>query len=183
MNMPRLITVPTLVLAFATLVTAQQIVPTLDNSRNPDPQTVNSDKWHFQLIPYLWVAGINGRAGIGNLAVDVDAAITDPDVDLNFGFMATFEARKNKFVILTDLQYSNIGAERATPGPLFSDARAEFKTFVLDPEVGYRIVDNPEKGAFVDVLGGIRYWHLKSETYLRYRLAHSHHQYKQSGLG
>ena len=58
---------------------------------------------------------------------------------------------------------SNIGAERATPGSLFSDARAEFKTFVLDPEVGYRIVDNQEKGAFVDVLGGIRYWHLESE--------------------
>src|SRR5687767_8926399 len=104
MSMPRFITVPTLILVFTAVVTAQQIVPILDKSRNPDPPPVHPDKWQFQFIPYLWVAGINGRAGIGNLAVDVDAAITDPDVDLNFGFMASFEARKNKFVILTDLQ-------------------------------------------------------------------------------
>lgn len=161
--MPRLITIPTLVLAFAVIVSAQQIVRTVDNTPNPEPQSVDPDKWQFQVIPYLWVAGINGRAGIGNLTVDVDAGIADPGVDLNFGFMGTFEARKNKFVILTDFQYSNIGAERATPGPLFSNARAEFKTLVLDPEVGYRIVENREKGAFVDVLGGIRYWHLESE--------------------
>jgi hypothetical protein len=130
---------------------------------SPKPQAVDEDKWHFQLTPYLWIAGITGRAGIGNLIVDVDAGITDSDVDLNFGFMGTFEARKNRFIILTDLQYSNLGTDRATPRALFSSASADFKTFVLDPEVGYRIVDNPEKGAFVDVLAGIRYWHLRTD--------------------
>lgn len=129
----------------------------------PEPQADPDDKWQFQLTPYLWIAGISGRAGIGPGSVDVDTGITDSDVDLNFGFMSTFEARKNRFVILTDLQYSNLGTDNDTPGPLFSRVEADFKTFILDPEVGYRILDNPEKGAFVDVLGGIRYWHLKTE--------------------
>ena len=130
---------------------------------SPKPQAVDADKWQFQLTPYLWIAGISGQAGIGNLITDVDAGITDSNVDLNFGIMGTFEARKNRFIILTDLQYSNLGTDRATPRSLFSSASADFKTFVLDPEVGYRIVDNPEKGAFVDVLGGIRYWHLRTD--------------------
>jgi len=130
----------------------------------PKPQAVDADKWQFQLTPYIWIAGVSGRAGIGSLITDVDAGITDENVDLNFGFMGTLEARKNRLVILTDLQYSNLGTDRATPrSVLFSTASADFKTFVFDPEVGYRVLDNPEKGAFVDVLGGIRYWHLRTD--------------------
>jgi len=95
--------------------------------------------------------------------VDVSSGITDSNVHLNAGFMSTFEARKNKFVSLTDLQYSNLGTENPTPGPLFSSATAEFKTFILDPEVGYRVAANPDRGNFVDVLGGIRYIHLRTD--------------------
>jgi hypothetical protein len=129
----------------------------------PEPQGAPADKWQFQFTPYLWIAGISGRAGIGNLNVDVNTGITDDDIHLNFGFMGTFEARKNRLVILTDLQFSNLGTDRPSPGPFFSGATADFKTFILDPEVGYRILDNPEKGAFLDVLGGIRYWHLRTD--------------------
>jgi hypothetical protein len=123
------------------------------------PQPAATDTWQFQLTPYLWIASISGRAGIGNLIIDTSTSVTDSNVELNFGFMGTLEARKNRFVILTDLQYSDLSTERGNPGPLFSSTRASFKTFVLDPEVGYRILDN-EKGAFVDVLGGLRYWHV-----------------------
>jgi hypothetical protein len=127
------------------------------------PQTAPEDQWQFQFTPYLWIAGISGRAGVGNFNVDVNTGITDDDIHLNFGFMGTFEARKNRLVILTDLQFSNLGTDRPSPGPFFSGADADFKTFILDPEVGYRILENPEKGAFLDVLGGIRYWHLRSD--------------------
>lgn len=165
MTLLRYIAILTLGLAFTVIAHAQG--PTNESSDSattiPKPQAVDPDKWQFQLTPYIWIAGIKGRAGIGNLSVDVDAGITDENVDLNFGVMGTFEARKNRFIVLTDLQYSNLGTDRATPGPLFSTAEADFKTFVLDPELGYRVVDNPEKGAFVDVLGGIRYWHLKTD--------------------
>jgi len=133
------------------------------DAASPKPQAVDPDEWRFTFTPYLWVAGISGDVGIGSASVNVDAGITDSNVKLNFGFMSTFSARKNRFVILTDLQYSNLGSEHATPGPLFSTARADFKTFVLDPEVGYRLVDNPEKNASIDVLGGIRYWHLRTD--------------------
>ena len=132
----------------------------------PSPQAASTDTWQFQLTPYLWIASISGRAGIGNLITDTDTSVTSSGVELNFGFMGTFEARKNKFIILTDLQYSDLSTEKGNPGPLFSSTRASFKTFVLDPEVGYRVLDNG-KGAFVDVLGGIRYWHLNANLQFR----------------
>ena len=134
----------------------------VSSAPKPKPQDPNEDKWQFQLTPYIWIAGISGQAGIGGLTTDVNAGITDDDVDLNFGFMGTFEARRNRFIILTDMQYSDLGTDRATPGPLFSSANADFQTFVLDPEVGYRVAHNPEKGRSLDVLGGIRYWHLRT---------------------
>jgi hypothetical protein len=129
----------------------------------PAPQSVDSDDWQFRFTPYLWIAGISGNAGIGNLSVNVDSGITDTNVHLSFGFMGTLEARKNRFIIVTDLQYSNLGTDDPTPGPLFTDATANFKTFILDPEVGYRIAENTDKGSSVDVMGGFRYWNLKSD--------------------
>ena len=122
-----------------------------------------NDKWHFQFTPYLWIAGISGRGGIADLSVQIDSSITDDNVHLNAGFMGAFEARRNKLIFATDLQYSNLGTENPTPGPLFSNASAGFKTFVLDPEVGYRVAANEEKGQFIDVLGGVRYWHLRAD--------------------
>ena len=130
---------------------------------DPAPQTANSDGWQFRFTPYLWIAGISGNAGIGNLSVNVDSGITDTNVHLSFGFMGTLEARKNRFIIITDFQYSNLGTDHPTPGPLFTSATASFKTFILDPEVGYRIAENTDKGTSVDVVGGFRYWHLNSE--------------------
>ena len=127
------------------------------------PPGASDDEWHFQFTPYLWIAGVSGRGGIGTLTVNVNSGITDDNVHLNFGFMGTFEARRNKLAIVTDLQYSNLGTKSPTPGPLFSTASADFKTFVLDPEVAYRVAANSEKGGFVDVLGGVRYWHLRAD--------------------
>jgi hypothetical protein len=131
-----------------------------------EPQTSN-EGWQFQFTPYLWIAGLSGHAGIGDVVVDVNSGITDSDVHLNFGFMATFEARKDRLILLTDLQYSNLGTDRPRPqAVIFTSASADFKTFILDPEIGYRVAQNSAKGRFLDVLGGIRYYHLRSDLTL-----------------
>ena len=136
--------------------------PNAESTGAPQTSDSDPDQWHFQFSPYLWIAGVSGRAGIGDLEVEVDSGLTDPNVKLNSGFMGVFEARKNKFVLLTDIQYSNLGTERPNPGILFSSASVDFKTFILDPEVGYRVAENAEKRRSLDVLGGIRYWHLET---------------------
>lgn len=130
-------------------------------SRSPQP--ADDDKWHFQVSPYFWLAGIHGTAGVGNRTTDVQEKFSDIFHSLKFAIMGTLEARKGKVVSLTDLEYVSLEDDRATPGPLFSNATARFKTFIFDQEVGYRVWNNPEKGNFLDVLGGVRIWHVSTQ--------------------
>ena len=126
-------------------------------------QAVPNDKWQFQFTPYFWLAGLHGTGGVGNRTTNVDESFRDVFDALNFAFMGTFEARKGKFISLTDLEYVSVSDEKATPGPLFSTVDAGFKVFIFDQEVGYRLLENAEKGASLDVLGGARVWRVKTD--------------------
>ena len=77
--------------------------------------------------------------------------------------MGVVEARKGKFILVVDTEYVSVEDDKATPGPLFSDVTARFKTFNFNPEAGYRLYDDPDNRASVDVLGGIRVWHVSTE--------------------
>lgn len=152
----------------AKIETTRVTVPTatansINSSETPVPQTVDQDKWQFQFSPYFWLAGLHGTGGVGNRTVAVDESFSDVFDALNFALMGTFEARKGKFISLTDLEYVSVSDEKATPGPLFSTVDAGFKVFIFDQEVGYRVLENPEKGASLDVLGGARVWRVKTD--------------------
>jgi hypothetical protein len=71
----------------------------------------------------------------------------------------------NKIVLLTDLVYSDLRGYRATPGPLFSSVSPNQKLFLLTPEGGYRLLDTRQVST--DIVGGIRYWHLKTDLQFR----------------
>ena len=143
--------------------TPPAVAKTTSETSSPVPQSTLTDKWQFQFSPYFWLAGLHGSAGTPNRTVQVEESFSDIFHSLNFAFMAVFEARKEKFVLITDLEYVSIEDDRATPGPLFSDVNAKIKTFIFDPEVGYRLFEDPEKGAFVDVVGGARIWHISTD--------------------
>ena len=126
-------------------------------------QPADDDKWHFVFSPYFWMAGLHGTIGGPNRTIGVDERFSDIFDSLKFAFMGVFEAHKKKWAVQTDVEYVSIDDDKATPGPLFSSANAKVKTFVFTPEVAYRIYDNPDKGSFVQVLGGTRIWHLSSD--------------------
>jgi hypothetical protein len=119
-------------------------------------QATSSDEWEFQITPYIVLGSLHGTSGIGNRSTEVDMSFGDIFDALRFALMGVFEARKGKWVLLTDLEYISVETDKATPGPLFSNVTAGFKTFIFDPEVGYRLYNDPDKRASVDLLGGIR---------------------------
>ena len=130
------------------------------------PQAEDSDKWHFVFSPYFWMAGLHGTTGGPNRTVGVDESFSDIFGSLKFAFMGVFEAHKGNWAMQTDVEYVSIEDDKATPGPLFSSANAKIKTFVFTPEVGYKIYNDPDKGSFVQVLGGTRIWHISSDLTL-----------------
>jgi hypothetical protein len=127
------------------------------------PQAVDEDKWQFQFSPYFWLASLHGTGGTAARQAQVDVSFGDIFDALNFAFMATFEARKGKFISLTDVEYVSISDDTATPGPFFSNVDAGFKTFIFDQEVGYRLYENTDSGASIDVLGGVRVWRISTD--------------------
>lgn len=135
---------------------------TTGTTRTNSPSAAD-DKWQFVFSPYFWMAGLHGTTGGPNRTVQVDESFADIFGSLKFAFMGVFEAHKNKWAIQTDVEFVSLEDDKATPGPLFSSANAKIKTFVFTPEVGYRIYDDPDKGSFVQVLGGTRIWHISTD--------------------
>jgi hypothetical protein len=127
-------------------------------------QGASSDKWEFMVAPYLWMAGIGGTLGVGDVTTEVDPSFSDILDSLSFGFMGVFEARKNRFMLITDLLYISLEETKSSSGPLFSALRAESKTFMLSPVVGYRLAE--KEGASLDAIVGIRFWHTSTRLEL-----------------
>ena len=117
----------------------------------------SSDEWHFVIAPYLWLAGMDGTVGVGDLTTDIDPSASDLLSALNFGFMGSFEARKNRFMLITDLMYISLEETQDLNGPLFSALKANLKTFMLSPVAGYRLAE--KEGASLDAIVGITFWH------------------------
>jgi hypothetical protein len=126
-------------------------------------QTAPEDKWNFVFSPYFWMAGLHGTTGGPNRTIQVDERFSELFDSLKFAFMGVFEAHKGNWAMQTDVEYVSIEDDKATPGPLFSSANAKVKTFVFTPEVGYKFYNDPDKGTFVQVLGGTRIWHISTD--------------------
>ena len=124
-------------------------------------QATSDDGWKFGFAPYLFAAGLSGTIGANGRSVEVDASFGDVWGRLDFGLMGTFEARKGRFVSLTDTQWVKMSAERESPGGLFSKEKVTVNLFIIDPEAGFRVASG-ERGSF-DVLGGVRIWRINND--------------------
>ena len=136
--------------------TAETIVPR-------SPQATDPDKWQFQFSPYFWLASLHGTAGVGNRTTQVDESFGDIFDSLKFALMGVVEARKGKFVLVVDTEYVSIEDDRATPGPFFSDVTASSRPSFLIRRWATAFTMTRTKGSSVDILGGIRVWHVSTE--------------------
>lgn len=123
-------------------------------------QSAASSDWQFAVAPYLFASGISGTVEARGRTIEIDESFGGVFENLDIGIMGTFEARKGKYIVLTDLIWVKMSAERDTPGDLFSSAKIGVNLFIFDPEVGYRIIEK-EAGS-VDILGGVRIWSVEN---------------------
>ena len=137
------------------------------NSAPAKPQPSPSE-WEYSVAPYFFLARLDGTFGARGRTAQGNASFTDIFRNLDFALMGTFEAKKGKFIFLGDAMYMKLSGKKVTPSPLFSDIEVETKELVIDPEVGYRVVD--EKGGSIDLLGGVRFWHVKNHITFQPRI-------------
>jgi hypothetical protein len=116
--------------------------------------------WRFNITPYLWLAELNGRVGVGPVASSVSLSSSDILDNLKFGAMATAEARYGPWLIAADGMYVLLGAGRAFGfrGDTGSLSLNQSQT-TIQPMGGYTFGDGDWA---VDVLGSMRIWKLSA---------------------
>lgn len=124
--------------------------------------TAATGEWEFSVAPYLWAAAFEGTTRIGRLpSADISASFSDIVDNLDFAFMGTAEARRDRFSLFGDVVYVNVSDSTATPGPLFSRARVEVESLFVTLGAGYTVVETGNATVDLNVAG--RYWSERNE--------------------
>ena len=133
-------------------------------------------------MPYLWLPTIDGtlqfhgRAG-GNPEVNVKANPGDYLSDVEMALMLAFEARKGKWLVMSDVTYMKMSDNSSSvrsisfnpgvpPNPvsttLNSGTSTDLYATIWTVAGGYNLVQGPK--ASLDLIGGARYLKLKATT-------------------
>ena len=118
--------------------------------------------WEFSISPYLWAAGISGRADTlpGLPPADVDESFSDIWDDLRFAGMVVGAARKGRFAIAGDLQYVETEGEDNDLAPIFGSEKLTSKTFILSA-VGEYVAFEKGRSNFI-LSAGARLWSVET---------------------
>jgi hypothetical protein len=122
-------------------------------------QEKSADDWQFGAQVYLWGATMKIHTPAGDPVTFNFGTILK---NLDIAAMTTFDARKNKFSMLTDVIYMNLSTDRKNDGefngvpiPIEGKLTVGMKSWVLNLVGGYNLIDNG-KNVF-DIAAGARY--------------------------
>ena len=117
-----------------------------------DKQEKQDDRWHFSIIPYVWLPSVSGKlspgASSGWTGGDVSLSSGNYLDNLQLAGMLDLQVEKGRWSLLVDLMYVD-----------FSDNRSLVETginaFVGEAVIGYAVYRT--KWIDFNVIGGVRY--------------------------
>jgi opacity protein-like surface antigen len=133
--------------------------------------TGDADQWSVHFTPYFWIAEIDGDATLRGRTGPAEASFSDIWDNLDFGLMGRVEAWKDRWGLVFDGLYMDLGAEFSTPQGLIS-ADIDFKQTMLEFGIGHRLWETTvgqesDQELSFDLLGGGRYMNLEGEVDVR----------------
>lgn len=125
-----------------------------------------ADSWQHELTVYGWFAGLDGTVhypGGPGSGADISFDTSDIIENLKMVLMGGYKARYNRWSIIADLVYMDVGdsANKAvtvgsTPGiPANASIDMDLSSWVLNGGVGYDVVQT-DQGTLA-IVGGVRY--------------------------
>lgn len=121
---------------------------------------VSAEEWNYDAAIYLWLSGLSGTLGVGRAGdIPAEATVNDLAGYLDFTAAAYFEARNQRFVLMTDIYYVKLGSERdseilrQTVG-----LDMDYSEWILELGGGYRLSEQ------FDVLLAGRYYIFEPRT-------------------
>lgn len=137
-------------------------------------RVIPDDEWHHSLKIYLWGAGIDGRsAGGEEISVGFDQLVDN----LEFAFMAGYEARKGRWVLQFDGMYIDLEGKKQLE--LIPPIGGDMINVNVEATMGLKATTLQMAGGFnfykdtrstTDVLLGVRYLDLSGDLSLRFDL-------------
>lgn len=117
--------------------------------------TMNDDKIHVELLPYLVIPGMSGEVTVRGLSSEsINTSGSGTFSHLQFGFMARTGISYNRWFAGTDTVYMGLGGS--------NDAvNAGFDQWIAELSGGYRV--HPR----IALLGGVRYTSLSADLKLK----------------
>ncbi|MEO8309489.1 MAG: hypothetical protein ABI616_15775 [Pseudomonadota bacterium] len=117
---------------------------------------VHADEWTNAITPYIWMTGMTGDSTIGTplgpLESNVDLSFSDIMSNLDFGGMVSYQGGRDKWVVLGDLIFMNLGGASTIDGNNGSvRSGADMKQTMLEGDVGYHITEA------ISLFAGARY--------------------------
>jgi hypothetical protein len=126
------------------------------------------DTWQNEISIYGWYAGIDGAIEFpGGNGPDVSVEASDIIEDLNMVLMGGYEGRYNRWSVIADVVYMDVGDGTNLPGTGGTiGIDLDLKSWILNGAVGYDVIQSTSGTlAFV---GGVRYLALDVDVELEY---------------
>ena len=118
------------------------------------------DAWRFEFTPYLWFPNISGTIATEPLP---KATFESPDLGLldnvDFATSATFTARDDAWVVLSEFSYTKLGLNESISG---SELSVDSAVYWATLAGGHSIVAG--SAGRVDAFGGVRYTFLDGDV-------------------
>lgn len=122
----------------------------------------SEDGWQFMAEAYLWYASMEGESNTdGEIQIDNNDLVDN----LDFGFMATVGAQKDKWFFGVDTIYLDVSDNMSnTIGGVGVNGKVELSGWIVTPLVGYEMY-RADKTNF-NIVGGARYLYLSTDLTL-----------------
>jgi hypothetical protein len=131
-----------------------------DSSSAGTTSSKDASSFHFDITPYLWIAGVHGIVGVKGYDAGFRASPGDLLSHADIGLMGAADASYHRFVLNGDLIWIALSDSHAVPAPGLGAISADARLGVLvwTSKVGYRLYDRG--GVKADANVGARFWHL-----------------------
>jgi opacity protein-like surface antigen len=122
------------------------------------PMAAQAQTWEYGGSIYLWMSGLDTALDTPLGRVETELSFGDILDDLEFAAFAKLEARNGPWVLLGDINYSDLKSSLGTPGAVFAAAEVDTALTILSAYGGYAMIDRPDLR--IEVGGGLRYYDL-----------------------
>ena len=121
-------------------------------------ESTGASAWSHEAEPYLWGAGISGRASLGRATgLPVDASFSDLMDNLEFALMARYEGQHDSgFGLVFDYMFIDLASDQSGPNGVLN---ADIDQTTTELFGTYRAGET-ELG-YIDVFGGFRFWNVE----------------------